>query len=48
MVSLPFLRAVDPESAALVESRCTQNLSREAGLTPQTGLQLLRCPTDAP
>jgi 4-amino-4-deoxy-L-arabinose transferase-like glycosyltransferase len=49
MVSLPFLRAVAPESAALVESRCTENVSRAAGLAPQTGMQLLHCrPGDAP
>jgi 4-amino-4-deoxy-L-arabinose transferase-like glycosyltransferase len=43
LVSPPVLRATYPEAAAFIESRCRSNVSRAAGLAPQTGLQLLRC-----
>src|SRR5581483_2511612 len=43
LVSPPVLRAVYPEAAAFIESRCRNNVSRAAGLAPQTGLQLLFC-----
>ena len=43
MISLPATRALDPAAAIIIESRCRENVSREAGLAPQTGLQLLHC-----
>jgi len=43
MVALGGLRATYPEAAALIESRCRTDVSRQAGLAPETGLRLLHC-----
>jgi 4-amino-4-deoxy-L-arabinose transferase-like glycosyltransferase len=43
LVSLPALRGTYPEAAAFIEASCRSNVSRAAGLAPQTGLQLLHC-----
>jgi 4-amino-4-deoxy-L-arabinose transferase-like glycosyltransferase len=43
LVSLPALRGVYPAAADLFASRCKSDVSRAAGLAPQTGLQLFQC-----
>ncbi len=43
MISRAVLSATYPEAAALIASRCRTDVSRQAGLVPQTGLQLLHC-----
>jgi hypothetical protein len=43
LISVPVMRALYPEAAALIQSRCKTDVSRAAGLAPQTGLQLLHC-----
>ncbi len=43
LLSLPALQASYPEAAALIRERCGQDVSRVAGVAPQTGLQLLHC-----
>ncbi len=43
MLSLPLQRSIDSASAAVIQARCTEDVSRAAGLAPQTGLQLLHC-----
>ncbi len=44
MVSLAVLGALYPAAADLVQARCPTDVSRQAGLAPQTGLQLWHCP----
>lgn len=43
LVSPQALDAAYPQASALILAACADNVSRPAGVAPQTGLQLLRC-----